>query len=321
LGATRGAVRREVFRHDALLYEGEDEFVDRSTAFIREGIEEGEPVLVIVVPEKIDLLRSALDGDVGDVLFADMAEIGRNPSRIIPVWQDFVTTSGSGERRVRGIGEPIWAGRGPAALVESQHHESLMNLAFAGAPAWIRCSYDASALEPNVIAEAWRSHPTVLAGGSLRHSETYRDLDGVVRPFTDPLPEPAAPSEEITLGSVSLGPVRAFINRKAEAFGLAGARVGDAVVAVNEVVTNTLRHAGGGGVLRVWTENDAIVFEVRDRGYIANPLAGRRRPEGIQEGGFGLWLVNQLCDLVQIRSTDAGSVVRMHMSRREGGYN
>ena len=34
---------------------------------------------------------------------------------------------------MRGIGEPIWADRRPDELDECQLHESLINLAFAGA--------------------------------------------------------------------------------------------------------------------------------------------------------------------------------------------
>jgi hypothetical protein len=29
-------------------------------------------------------------------------------------------------------------------------------------------------------------------------------------------------------------------------------------------------------------------------------------------GGFGLWMVNQLCDLVEVRTGEAGSTVRAH---------
>jgi anti-sigma regulatory factor (Ser/Thr protein kinase) len=43
---------------------------------------------------------------------------------------------------------------------------------------------------------------------------------------------------------------------------------------------------------------------------------GRARPTFDQESGRGLWMVNQLCDLVQIRSSPADTVVRLHMGRR-----
>ena len=52
---------------------------------------------------------------------------------------------------------------------------------------------------------------------------------------------------------------------------------------------------------------------MRDRGRFEDPLAGRRRPSGAQVGGYGLWLANQVCDLVQLRSHEDGSTVRVHM--------
>jgi anti-sigma regulatory factor (Ser/Thr protein kinase) len=65
----------------------------------------------------------------------------------------------------------------------------------------------------------------------------------------------------------------------------------------------------------VWRDGDALVCEVRDRGQLGDPLAGRR-PTPEQPDGRGLWLVNQLCDLVQLRSSASGTVVRFHARRR-----
>jgi hypothetical protein len=64
--------------------------------------------------------------------------------------------------------------------------------------------------------------------------------------------------------------------------------------------------------MRVGRARDTLVFEVADGGRIADPLAGRRRPPGSQQGGHGLWLCNQVCDLVQLRTFAGGSVVRLH---------
>src|SRR5437868_3363988 len=99
------------FRHEALLYAGEDEFVERNAAFIREGVAADEPVLVVVDAAKIDLLREELgdDADPAVVQFADMADVGRNPARIIPAWREFVSQRAGERGAVRGIGEPIWA--------------------------------------------------------------------------------------------------------------------------------------------------------------------------------------------------------------------
>ena len=83
------------------------------------------------------------------------------------------------------------------------------------------------------------------------------------------------------------------------------------MLATHEVATNSIRHGGGEGTLRVWHEDDMVVCEVRDRGRLDQPLAGRARPALEDEGGWGLWLANQLCDLVQIRTLPDGNVVRL----------
>jgi anti-sigma regulatory factor (Ser/Thr protein kinase) len=44
---------------------------------------------------------------------------------------------------------------------------------------------------------------------------------------------------------------------------------------------------------------------------VADPLAGRLTPAHDQEGGRGLYLVHQLCDLVQLRSSPSGTTVRV----------
>jgi len=91
------------------------------------------------------------------------------------------------------------------------------------------------------------------------------------------------------------------------------ARVDDLVLAVNELASNTIYHGGGLGKLRIWRDGETVLCEVIDRGRITEPLVGRIQPTPEQWTGRGLWLVNQLCDLTQIRSNAAGSVVRLHM--------
>jgi anti-sigma regulatory factor (Ser/Thr protein kinase) len=111
----------------------------------------------------------------------------------------------------------------------------------------------------------------------------------------------------------SLPAVRRFVARHATAAGLAPARTDDLVLAVNELATNSLRYGGGQGDLRVWQEGGAFICEVRDRGCIDQPLVGRVRPATTNEGGRGLWLVNQLRELVQVRTLTSGNVVRLHL--------
>ena len=312
-----GAAGRESeqeFRHDALLYAGDEEFVAGTVPFILTGIEAGEPVLVVVDKVKIGLLEAALGGDAAHVEFADMREVGGNPARLIPAWRHFLDARKLPRTRVWGIGEPIWSGRSEAELVECHRHEALLNLAFAeAAPLSLLCPYDTSALDPDVIAGAHCSHPTIVDDGSRRASHAYCGLDALAAPFSDPLPEPDVLVHELVFESEDLADLRRFIALRAHTAGLGAERGEDVVLAVNEVATNSVRHGGGGGTLRAWEEPDALICEVRDRGHFEDPLAGRRRPSGAQVGGYGLWLANQVCDLVQLRSHEDGSTVRVHM--------
>jgi hypothetical protein len=63
----------------------------------------------------------------------------------------------------------------------------------------------------------------------------------------------------------------------------------------------------------VWVENGDIVCEVRDAGRMTDPMLGRVRPSIDASRGRGLWLANQLCDLVELRAFANGTVTRLHM--------
>ena len=312
----RRSSRDAGFRHDALFYAGIDGFVTRTSAFIRESLADGEPILVVVSEEKIELLRRELGGDPDGVRFADMQQIGHNPARIIPAWRDFVSEHTTSGRRFRGIGEPIWATRSASELVECARHEALLNLAFAGGRAWwLACPYDTGSLPEAVLAEAERNHPWVTHDGERRGSSTYRGLDDVAKPFDDPLPEPDGSVRTHRFAEESLVTLRGHVAEAAAAYGLDPARTGDMVLIVNEVATNSVRHGSGSGTLRMWEDAASVICEVRDRGRILDPLVGRSKPPADRGSGFGLWLANELCDLVQIRSFPTGSVVRLHFGR------
>jgi anti-sigma regulatory factor (Ser/Thr protein kinase) len=304
------------FRHEALLYSGRDDFRRKTARFIREAVAAQEPILVVVDAEKIELLRAELGFTSDKVLFGNMAELGLNPARIIGLWREFVAEHTAGGRRVRGIGEPISATRSADELIECQRHEALLNLAFADAPAWwLVCPYDTSALDASVIDEANRTHPLISNGTRSKASPSYRDIAEIVRPFDAALREPAETPAELPLQAGRLKELRRLVARRALAFGMSPARTADLVFAVNEIATNSLCHADGNRIFRLWHEGDTLLCEMRDDGRITQPMAGRERPEVRSENGRGLWLANQLCDLVQVRSYATGSVVRIHMSR------
>jgi anti-sigma regulatory factor (Ser/Thr protein kinase) len=302
----------DAFRHEALLYSSADEFLAGTVPFIEEGLASGEAVLVVELPEKIELLRSYLGPDALAVRFADMGKVGSNPALIIPAWRDFVARNLLEGRPMRGIGEPIYASRRPAELVECQRHEELLNVAFDGGEPWrLLCPYDTSALTPAVVSEARRSHPFVQeASGQIVGST--RGL-GRRAPFDAPFSEAPRDHDSLLVDAEHLDRLRLLVANRARDSGMNEGRIADLVSSVNEVATNSLRHGGGVAYARIWTEDGALVSEVKDNGRFDTPLVDRERPARDARASRGLWLANHLVDLVQIRSSQSGTAVRLHM--------
>jgi anti-sigma regulatory factor (Ser/Thr protein kinase) len=261
---------------------------------------------------RLELLSDALDGGGERLRIAEMEELGRNPARLIPALRDFLDENVAGGRGLRGIGEPAWAGRSAAELDECRRHESLLNLAFADAPAFsLMCPYDSTALGEETLAAARHSHPLISQPDGAVASDSFEaDAD----PFEGELDQPPGDATSVRFTVEQLSEVRQFAAERAQAIGLDFARIDDFVLATNELATNSLQHGEGSATARIWRCDGSIACQVENAGRIDQPLAGRRRPSPEQPRGRGLWLVNQICDLVQIRSGDSGSVARLQMS-------
>jgi anti-sigma regulatory factor (Ser/Thr protein kinase) len=304
---------RAGFWHEACFYEGDDEFVDRAAAFVDDGLHVGEPVLVVTARPKVEALRARIGADVDGVAYADMNDVGRNPARIIPAWHRFLADH-AGRGPVRGIGEPIHAGRSGDELVECHVHEALLNRAFGHVARdfWLLCPYDTSALAPDVVATARSTHPYVDNGtGACVHGAfNGHTCDGVLS-----LPLSRVPAEAVThaFAGDDLSDVRQIAGAFAERAGLTRERVGDFVLGVHEVAANSVAHGPGHGVLSLWIQPDRLMAQIDDTGRFVEPLVGRVEPDLGACSGRGLWLTNRLFDLVQIRSFASGAVVRMHL--------
>jgi anti-sigma regulatory factor (Ser/Thr protein kinase) len=310
MGPAPQAKPHGAYQHEAFVYRGDEDFLAGTVPFVLDAVALGQPVLVAVTLPRLVELQAVVGPDAPGVEYVDMGEMGANPARIIPAWRSFVEQHDG--RPVRGIGEPVWAGRRATELAECQLHEALLNLAVEpDTPLWLLCPYDADALTTPVLEEAARSHPSLREGDHYRGSTTYGGVHHVDRLFAGRLPDPPAGTPATAFERGDLPGVRRRVSRHAARAGLSPDRTTDLALAATEVATNSVRHGGGRGVLRLWQQGDAVACEFTDRGRITDPLAGRRTPSLSAEGGRGLWLANQLCDLVQIRSSDSGTVVRL----------
>jgi anti-sigma regulatory factor (Ser/Thr protein kinase) len=288
------------FEHDALFYRDDAEFLAVVGGFVRTGLAGDEAVAVALPAPRLDLLRNALADEGAAVTWLDMAAIGSNPARIIDVWAATLDATLAEGRLLRGVGEPAFVGRRPAELTECALHERLLDRAFAGGPGWrLACPYDEELLPAEVCADARRTH----AGWGT--DEDHRTA------FAAPLPPPrsAVLRGEFRAGDVPA--VRRTVRHWARSCGLAADQVESLELAASELATNSIRHGGGAGSVAMWTEDGAAVLQFTDSGQVAEPLSGRLLPDTGGAAGRGLYLVNQLCDLVQLRSSPAGTTVRV----------
>lgn len=138
-------------------------------------------------------------------------------------------------------------------------------------------------------------------------------------PLSSPFASPATVVAEMSFAAATLGELRALVATQGARAGLSAARLDDLILAVSEVATNSVTHGAGRGVARLWFDDGDVICEIADRGVISDPLVDRQRPGADLTRARGLWTANQLCDLVQMRSSrEMGSVVRLraHTGRR-----
>lgn len=295
------------FRHEALPYAGVEKFLPSAVDVVREGLENDERTVVLAAADKLHDLQDALGPDGGEVTFVASDQHARNPARVTMILDNF--RGGSSERHSRGINDST-PGRSASARAETAFSDHLLNaVALRSWDMSLICLFDTSALDDGGHRAIRQGHGVVR--GSAGNLDFEPDLAS--RLYAEPL-DPAPPSaSRLVVDATGLGGARTFVRDRVAAYGLAADRVDDLVLAVNEIVTNSLRHGGGTAQLAVWNEDGAAVCEVRDDGHLEDPLTGRFAPAPSSASGRGVWMAHNLCDLVLLRSSPAGTVVRLQV--------
>ena len=302
---------QQSYRHEAFLWHDADDFTRTMVPFLEEGLAAGEPTMVAVLPEHIGWLRDALGTQAKQIDFVDMQELGRNPARIIPAWQHFLDEKAGRRKPVRGIGEPIWPGRRPEELLECQLHEALLNVAVdPELPFWLVCPYDAEQLGGAVVDEAYRSHPVIVEADAYQGSAAYAGRAHVDSLFSTELSDSDGRVQSVPFSRSDVRRLRHYLRLELHVAGLDAHAVEDLTDVVLRLVVSSLHRGSEDGTVKVWSSREAVVCEVADGAPTHDPLAGRRAPS--EEDHDALWLANQTCDLVQLRSTPTGTAVRLH---------
>ncbi len=299
------------FRHEALLFRDEDELLATTLPYLRRGVEAGDAAVVLAPAPRRARLRELLGAAAERVRFEATEPLGPNPARLIPFWTRRLGECAAEGRRLCAACEALPPGSEAARNAEFDVHESLVNVAFGAGPGWtLLCPYDVSAHGTDTIEQVRASHPFVTEQGQSAPSTTFR----AAAPFEGELP-PAPPERlELEFSTPELGLLRTLAADHARHAGMGG-RASDLALAVTEIATNSIRHGGGHGTLRIWHEDGSLTCEIHDAGHLHDPLVGRVKPYGEPRafGGAGVWLANHLCDLVQLRSGSRGTTVRLQL--------
>lgn len=98
--------------------------------------------------------------------------------------------------------------------------------------------------------------------------------------------------------------------------GLDGLRLDGFVLAVNEIMTNAVRHGGGHGRIRLWRTATGLRCEIADDGAGAPPsrFNGHALPSTAATSGRGLWLARTLCDSFAVETGRTGTRVELTMA-------
>lgn len=249
-----------------------------------------------------------------EVQFVDLGQLAHNPATIIPALQGLLEGCCGSGRPARGIGEPVWPGLGPEETREAQLNEALLNLAIdPDLPFWLVCPYDAEHLDPAVLDDVGRSHPVIATATSYAGSGSYRGHDHARALFTADLPDLGGPDADLRVADTTLDLAAEQVTLRAAASDL----LSDQVVRLSDVVRGLVVESGRRGAtsarLRWWDEPRQLVCEIFDLTTIEDFLVGRRPPTSPRPDPY--WIANQVCDLVQVRSSAHGTTVRLHMDK------
>ncbi len=273
-----------------------------AVAAARRALAAGALPVVLGSPEEIRTVRARCGAVAESLVGIDLSLAGRNPGRLLPALQHVLAEHPF--RRVVCIALQFRADLPRAVTQEFALHCLLLCLPeFASWNCQLICAYDIDGLHRELIHAIETSHG-VPAGEPQMMIDQARAA---------PLPLRPSGSEELGVDRTTLSALRGFIRGRTVAAGLTDQRADDLVYAVNEAVTNSICHGEGRARVSIWYEHQTVICEVRDRGWIRDPLAGRSTPRADRTSGRGLWLVNQLCDFVQLRSSAAGTTLRMHV--------
>jgi anti-sigma regulatory factor (Ser/Thr protein kinase) len=295
-----------MLRHSAFVYDADDEYVARSIAFLRDGLDAGEACMVGHTRDWLAIMRDALGPDADRVAFIDVGSTYTRPARAIAAYYGTFLDELRKAPSVRGVAEFQFAPM-QGDWDEWKSYEAITNLAYSHLPVWVVCTYNANGLPDRVVEDVWTTHAEVLTDRWVQ-SNHFEDPREVVRKLT-PEPEPLPELRSIS-ATEDLELFREQLARELAAEKVPEAKALDMLVAGTEIAANSVRHGGGIEEVRAGRADGRFVCEVIDRGPgFDDPVAGYLAPRA--GAGTGLWVARQLTWRVESFHSPRGFTVRM----------
>jgi anti-sigma regulatory factor (Ser/Thr protein kinase) len=294
-------------RHNALVYESQDEYLAHAVPFLTEGIEADEGAIVAHTKPGLAMMREELGPHAAQVTFVDVSSAYTRPAQTLAAYHKVMAEQLQKRSTLRAVAD-VQFGRDPAEWDLWIGYEAVFNRSFAHLPAWVICSYNADGTPDPIIEGVWQTHPEVVADETWNASDRYEDPDELLRRVT-PAPEPLSELRSIPFGR----DVEQF--REQLAHELAAEQVGqakalDMLLAAGEVAANALQHGRGIEEVRVGRADGRFVCEIVDRGEgFDDPAAGYLAPR--EGGGSGLWIARQLTWRIEFFSSPTGFTARI----------
>lgn len=304
------------FSHNALIYDSAEGFADVALPFVRDGIEAGEPTLVRIRRDNARTLTEALGGDARQADIAPAEEFYETPARTRDKLLDWIDRNDGQGKRVRVLGEPPWPVGSEAAMREWERYEAVANVVFWSFDASLGCLYDERLLPSDVIDSAAATHPVLTDPEGSGESSAYSRPELFCERLNAQTPTRTGhPLIQMPFDLDNLDAVRSLVESEGAAVGLRGSKLMDHMIAVDEVATNAIQHGASPARLKLWREPGEIVWEVSDTGAgIRDPLAGQIAPDPSALRGRGLWMARMICDALEFRTDQDGTVVALHFT-------
>lgn len=302
------------FFHQAAFYSSDDELLELVVPFLEEGIRAGEPGVVAFGDRNAELARAAL-GDRPELTFLPGADHYSRPATTIRAYTElFAGLVAAGARQVRAVGDVPHPGTG-FGWHGWCRYEAAVNLAFADHPVWGLCPYDARLAPDEVLEDVWRTHPYVAAGTAVRANDRYEDPARFLVDLEVPPAEPW-PSVHAVLLDPTPADARAAVRPAGERVGFGPMDHERLDLTVSELVTNALRHGEPPALVEARAVGDGVEVAVTDRGRGPDDgFAGLLGPDVGRAGGYGLWIVHQICDDVVLAPNAEGFTARATVRR------